>query len=175
MSLLRGRVADMGSFAHLFGGARASTPKAEDPAPADAAPEGEEAEEAKDGEDKPTDAPKAEGEGEMPDCEEGEGETPAQARAAERARCAAIFAAPAAAQNTALAAHLAFETDLTAEQAIGALALGGKAGSGLASRMAHAPNPSLGTGGTPKPHADSADALAAQITSSARIARGGKA
>lgn len=178
MSKLLGRVADMGAFAHLFGGARTSAKAEEKPAdPAAEMPE----EEKPEGEDKPEDQPaaetapepeKAEGEEEDPEMEE---ETPAQARAAERARCRAIFAAPAAANNVALAAHLAFDTDLTAEQAIGALALGGKSGSGLAARMQGAPNPTLGSGGPAKPDAGSPDALAAQIIAAARTARGQKA
>jgi hypothetical protein len=177
MSKLLGRVADMGAFAHLFGGAR--TPAKAEEKPADPAAEKPEAEQEE--EDKPSDPPMAEGdkpEGEAPEAEEEkdvEEETPAEARAAERARCRAIFAAPAAANNVALAAHLAFDTDLTAEQAIGALALGGKSGGGLAARMQSAPNPSLGTGGGPKPNADSPDALAAQIIGAARQARGQKA
>jgi hypothetical protein len=40
---------------------------------------------------------------------------------AERDRCAAIFAAPAAARNVAMAAELAFGTDLSAERAIALL------------------------------------------------------
>jgi hypothetical protein len=175
MSKLLGRVADMGAFAHLFGGAKAPT-KAEDK-PADPAAEKPEAEEE---EDKPTETPTAEGD--KPEAEEEEDmaeedkeEATKAARAAERARCRAIFASPAAANNVALAAHLAFDTDLTAEQAIGVLALGGKSGSGLAARMQGAPNPTLGTGGAPKPEASSPEGLAAQIIASARLARGGKA
>lgn len=172
MSLLRGRVADMGSFAHLFG---ARTPaKAETPAE----PEAEIPAAEPECEDPPVDPPAAEDPPaeDSPEDEKQEGETPAAARAAERARCAAIFAAPSAANNVALAAHLAFETDLPAEQVIGALALGGsKPAGGLAARMSNAPNPVLGTGAPPKASADSADTLAAQITASARVARGGKA
>lgn len=180
MSKLLGRVADMGAFAHLFAGARPPThaeKRGAEDKPAEAEkPEGEE-------EEKPSDPPAAEGdkpEGEKPEAEKEEEaeEDPAEAakaaRAAERARCRAIFAAPAAANNVALAAHLAFDTDLTAEQAIGALALGGKAGSGLAARMQGAPNPILGSGGAPKPDASSPEALAAQILGAARQARGQK-
>lgn len=172
MNLMRGRMADMGAFAHLFGGKPPA--KAAEPAP-EAKPE-EEDPEAK-GEETPPEEPKAEGE--APPAEEPEEEDPEEARAAgaaaERARCRAIFAAPAAAANVALAAHLAFDTDQTADQAIATLALGGKSASGLGARMAGAPNPALGAGGAPKPGADSAEVLAAQITASARIARGGKA
>ena len=176
MKLLRGVGADLSAFAHFMGGAR--TPAKAEDKPADPNAEMPEEEKAE-GEDKPEDQPTAEAapeeekaEGDEPDCEE---ETPAEARAAERARCRAIFAAPAAAGNVALAAHLAFDTDLTAEQAIGALALGGKSGGGLAARMQSAPNPTLGAGNPAKPDAGSPDALAAQIIAAARTARGQKA
>ena len=46
----------------------------------------------------------------------------AAARAAERARCRAIFASPHAAGRIATAAHLAFDTNLGAQQAIAVLA-----------------------------------------------------
>ena len=45
----------------------------------------------------------------------------ADARRRERARCAAIFACKAAATNTQLAAHLAFNTTMTRSEAVGAL------------------------------------------------------
>jgi hypothetical protein len=45
----------------------------------------------------------------------------AKARLRERARCAAIFACDAAADNVALAAHLAFNTKATRQEAIGML------------------------------------------------------
>ena len=80
----------------------------------------------------------------------------------ERARCRAIFAHPAAAGRADLAAHLAFDTELTAEQAIGTLQLSGKpsgslAGS-LASRMRDTAIPSVGpdapaAASTASPHA----------------------
>lgn len=71
----------------------------------------------------------------------------------ERERCAAIFAAPAAAGRVQLAAHLAFNTDLTVEAAcaaleaapIGATAPGASTGNplALAAMDAH-PNPTVG-------------------------------
>lgn len=51
----------------------------------------------------------------------------AQARRRENARCAAIFASPAAAKNPALAASLAFDTRMTRKEAIAVLANGGVA------------------------------------------------
>lgn len=61
----------------------------------------------------------------------------AKARLRERARCAAIFAHPKAAENPDLAAHLAFNTRMTRIEAVGALARGGatKAGSVLNNLM----------------------------------------
>jgi hypothetical protein len=72
-------------------------------------------------------------------------------RLRERARCAAIFADPAAAQNPALAAQLAFGTSLPRSQAIRVLRAGGvPAGkSGLAERMARAPTPPVGPNDPP--------------------------
>ena len=178
MNLLRARGADVSAFAHLLGfGPRAKAPKAEAPK-AEAAPPPEEGEEAAETEEAPKDAPAEDNTAEDAPVEEDDGEgeedeTPAQARAAERARCRAIFAAPAAAANIALAAHLAFDTDLTAEQAIGALALGGKGG-GLAGRMAAAAPVQAGPGAPRGPEAASAEALAASALAAAAKARGGK-
>ncbi|KAA8387046.1 hypothetical protein FOH24_07055 [Acetobacter tropicalis] len=69
---------------------------------------------------------KAEGEGEADDgdTDDEEDEKDDQAKAArsrERARCAAIFASPAAARNLPGAAHLAFNTALPRSQAVGLL------------------------------------------------------
>jgi hypothetical protein len=70
----------------------------------------------------------------------------ARARRRERARCAAIFACPAAAKNVALAAHLAFNTRLTRNEAISALGKAAPGVTGLAARMeGYAPR--LGPGG----------------------------
>lgn len=145
---LRNLGADAGAFAHLFGRKKAEEKK--DPPPA-AAEDTDEDEKSAEGEDPEKD--KKDPEAEDPDddkaTEEGPGEEKAEARgaAAERARCRAIFASPAAANNVALAAHLAFDTNQTAAQAIGTLKVGGKSSAGgLGARMAAAPNPSLGAG-----------------------------
>jgi hypothetical protein len=61
----------------------------------------------------------------------------------ERARCAAIFASPAAARNVALAAELAFNTDLSATQATAILAKT-PAAAGNSTRAAG--NPRVGVG-----------------------------
>ncbi|GAA4247511.1 hypothetical protein [Azospirillum formosense] len=95
----------------------------------------------------------------------------ARARQDERARCAAIFADPAAAGRVAMAATLAFTTDLTAEQAVAVLktapaasapAASAPAGNPFAAAMGALGNPDVGAdtsggdGGDPQ-------ALVAQI------------
>lgn len=65
----------------------------------------------------------------------------------ERARCAAIFASPAAARNVALAAELAFQTDLSAERAIAIL---GKSPAAASHPDRAARNPRIGAGGAPE-------------------------
>ncbi|CAO3453887.1 hypothetical protein [Azospirillum argentinense] len=93
----------------------------------------------------------------------------ARARQDERNRCAAIFADPAAAGRVAMAATLAFTTDLTAEQAVAVLktapaasAPATPAGNPFAAAMGALGNPDVGTdtsggdGGDPQ-------ALVAQI------------
>ena len=61
--------------------------------------------------------------------------------AAERERCAAIFSAPAAAANVALAAQLAFGTDMTPEQAVAIMGKSQAVHPGRAAR-----NPNVGVG-----------------------------
>lgn len=145
---LRTLGAAAGAFSHLLGRKKAEEEKKppaetaeEDPDEGDESTENEDPEEEK----KDPDAEYPDGK----DAEEDPEEEKAEARgaAAERARCRAIFASPAAANNIALAAHLAFDTSLTAKEAVGALKLGGRSNSGgLGARMAAAPNPSLGAG-----------------------------
>ena len=55
--------------------------------------------------------------------EEDESPEAKKARKAENSRCAAIFASPHAANHTGMAAHFAFETRMSAKEAIAALAL----------------------------------------------------
>lgn len=66
-----------------------------------------------------------------------------------RDRCAAIFADKAAAGNVGLACHLAFETDLTAAQAIKALAVAPAPAKGdrLSTAMTTLGNPTIGPDG----------------------------
>lgn len=74
-------------------------------------------------------------------------------RLRERARCAAIFADEAAAANPALAASLAFGTDLPRGQAVALLRAGGVAprAQGLAGRMAAAAVPAVAPDAPPAP------------------------
>jgi len=96
------------------------------------------------------------------------------ARLRERARCAAIFADPAAALNTALAAQLAFGTSLPRSEAIAVLKSGGaapKAGR-LADRMATAAVPNVGIDAPSGPAQGSTAAIAAHIVDLYEQARG---
>lgn len=98
----------------------------------------------------------------------------------ERERCAAIFAAPAAAGRVQLAAHLAFNTDLTVEQAcaaleaapIGATAPGASTPTGnplaLAAMDAH-PNPTVGASTDTGTLSDDEKAAAAVLSSMAAV------
>lgn len=93
------------------------------------------------------------------------------ARLRERSRCAAIFGHPAAAANLALAAALAFETDLSRNQAITVLATGGSpAASRLANRMAVVPATRIGPDGGAEPTGPAA--VAARIIASYERAKG---
>lgn len=93
------------------------------------------------------------------------------ARMHERGRCAAIFADAAAARNPALAASLAFETDLPRKQAIAVLRAGGAApGSRLAERMAGVPSPRVGADGPAQPKGPAA--IADKIVKAYEQARG---
>ncbi|EIC3243769.1 hypothetical protein K5037_004781 [Escherichia coli] len=100
-----------------------------------------------------------------------------KARASERQRCAAIFATPYAAKNTALAAELAFNTRMSVKQARAVMkaALAGGAGQkgGLASRMQYAPQP--GTGRDVRPAPTEAHAMAQHAMKLYNEAMGGKA
>lgn len=74
----------------------------------------------------------------------------AQARRREQARCAAIFASPAAGKNPALAANLAFKTRMTRQEALVVLeSTPAAAGPGNAARAARNPNVGSGASGSP--------------------------
>lgn len=173
MSLRKKLAATTGAsaFAHLFGGRGRASEEEEKPA-AETTPEDPDAE---DPEEEDEDGPDAENPNEERGAEEDPDEEVAEARgaAAERARCRAIFAAPEAAGNVALAAHLAFDTDQTAAQAVATLKLGGKSSAGgLGARMAAAPNPSLGSDRGARAGAGTPEAAAASITAAYRKATG---
>lgn len=94
------------------------------------------------------------------------------ARLRERARCAAIFADAAAGNNPALAAQLAFGTDLPRSQAVAVLRSGAIAPAqrrkSLDDRMAAAKTPAVGAGDA----STAAPNLADQIIAAGRKARG---
>ncbi len=113
----------------------------------------------------------------QPDDEETDGDAKA-ARMRERARCAAIMRLPVAAKRPDVAAHLAFYTDLTRNQAATVL-LAAAAGEppipppvakrdGFSARMDRLRSPQLGNGfGTEVPDASTPDGLARQILAAA--------
>jgi len=96
------------------------------------------------------------------------GRTYADGRAAERKRCAAIFAAPEAAGQPHVAARLAFTTNLSAKEAIGVLAETASSAPqgkrGLGDRMATVPNPNPGADGGSAPEKGSAAETIARMT-----------
>jgi hypothetical protein len=118
--------------------------------------------------------------GDDPDADDGdESDKEKAARARERARCAAIFGSKAAASRPDVAAHLAFNTSMSATEAIGmlgAFAAGGapaasaKPGKSLASRMAKVPDQNVGTGGAAAPSGP--QGAAAMIISAGKKRRG---
>lgn len=101
------------------------------------------------------------------------------ARASERARCAAIFGSKAAGGRPDLAAHLAFNTSMSAREAIGmlgAFAAGSAAApaapqKSLASRMAGVPDQNVGASGAAGP-ANSPQGAAAMILAAGKKRRG---
>ena len=92
------------------------------------------------------------------DAKKAEKKAEARGHKAEKARCAAIFASPEAANNIQLAAHLAFNTSLSATKAIDALKTASAGPQRLHHRMAAAPQPRIGSGAESDPR--SADAIA---------------
>ena len=141
-------------FAHLFPFAKAKATDDEEEKKNHQALEDDEEkeeEELEDGEEKKeTDAENTDEDGEEEKAEEEESPEARKARKAENKRCAAIFASPHAANNVGLAAHFAFETRMSAKEAISALAL---ASSGtyaskvttLDQRMLGVKNPQVGS------------------------------
>lgn len=166
-------------FAHLTGGLAAKAKTEEDDKKddkkKDVAPGDEE--EADEGEG--DDDPKAETDEDQQDNDDNNKKQGKKARAirmAERARCAAIFGHAAAADNTALAAELAFNTDLPASAAAALLAAAPKPAriSGLSMRMAAVAPITIGAeeagAGEPKSKAEEARTFASTLVASARAA-----
>lgn len=112
------------------------------------------------------------------DAEDGDDEDDREkaARRAERARCAAIFRSSAAGVRPDMAAHLAFNTTMSAKKAVSMLelaAMGQGKASRLADRMASVQIPRVGASGSdPVRAGDPSDDLAAQINAAAEKARG---
>jgi hypothetical protein len=182
MNLRSSAAGGLSRFAHLAGLRSASAAKAE-AEPDDKKPKDEEEEDkasASEDEDKKDEA-KASDEGDEKPEDEKDEEKESKARAdgakAERARCAAIFASPFAANNPALAATLAFEGDYSAEQAAAimqAATVGAPRASGLAARMASQKPIQVGAEDAPPPSADTPDGAAASVISAMKLARGAK-
>lgn len=97
------------------------------------------------------------------------------ARKSERARCAAIFASPAAGIRPDVAAHLAFSTDMSSADAVGMLetvSAGSTPVRGLAMRMATVAVPNVGDSGGAAPAAGSSTDIAAKIVAAGKKRRG---
>ncbi len=168
------------SFAHLNPFGRSKAAEGETQAGTDTTPKagtGDDADQKDKGKDKPKDGEEDEAPGTG---EDGDKNASGQQAAApsERERCAAIFAAPAAAGRVQLAAHLAFNTDLTVEAAcaaleaapIGATTPGASTGNplALAAMDAH-PNPTVGASTDTGTMSDDEKAAAAVLASMAAV------
>lgn len=98
------------------------------------------------------------------------------ARLRERARCAEIFSDAAAGKNPALAAQLAFGTDLPRSQAVSVLRAGGLAvtsrRASLDDRMAKVTTPVVGASDPAPGNPSGSQSLAAQIVAAGQKARG---
>lgn len=98
------------------------------------------------------------------------------ARTSERARCAAIFASPAAGIRPDMAAHLAFNTGMSSKAAVdmlGVAAAGGAPASrGLASRMANVSIPNVGAGAPAGKATTGATGIANMIVEAGKKRRG---
>jgi hypothetical protein len=126
-----------------------------------------------DGDDQSKAKGKAEGDNEDEEGEEDDKEK--AARKSERARCAAIFASPAAGVRPDMAAHLAFNTDLSAKAAVemlGAFAAGAAQPSNLASRMSGVKTPNVGASAPAAKQATGAAAAANMIIEAGKKRRG---
>lgn len=164
------------SFAHLNPFGRSKAAEGETQAGTDTTPKAGTGDDA-DQQDKPKDGEEDQTPG---DGDGGDKNASGQQAAApsERERCAAIFAAPAAAGRVQLAAHLAFNTDLTVEAAcaaleaapIGATAPGASTGNplALAAMDAHT-NPTVGASTDTGSLSDDQKAAAAVLASMAAV------
>ncbi|KAA0578856.1 hypothetical protein FZ983_16040 [Azospirillum sp. B21] len=170
------------SFAHLNPFGRSKAAEGETQAGTDTTPKagtGDDADQKDKGKDKPKDGEEGDAAATGEDGDKNAGSQQAAAPS-ERERCAAIFAAPAAAGRVQLAAHLAFNTDLTVEQAcaaleaapIGATAPGASTPTGnplaLAAMDAH-PNPTVGASTDTGTMSDDEKAAAAVLSSMAAV------
>ncbi|CAO3406299.1 hypothetical protein [Azospirillum largimobile] len=172
------------SFAHLNPFGRSKAAEGETQAGTDSTPTtgtGDDADQKDKGKDKPKDGEEGDAAATGEDGDKNAGSQQAAAPSErERERCAAIFAAPAAAGRVQLAAHLAFNTDLTVEQAcaaleaapIGATAPGASTPTGnplaLAAMDAH-PNPTIGASTDTGSLSDDQKAAAAVLASMAAV------
>lgn len=98
-------------------------------------------------------------------------------RLRERARCAAIFADASAGKNPALAATLAFQTDMPRGQAVKVLRAGGVAAPtsrrvSLDDRMANVRTPNVGASDPAGPARGGAQSVASQIVAAGKKRRG---
>lgn len=167
------------SFAHLNPFGRSKAAEGETQAGTDTTPQagtGDDADQKDKGKDKPKDGEEDEASG----TEDKNAGSQQAAAPSERERCAAIFAAPAAAGRVQLAAHLAFNTDLTVEAAcaaleaapIGATAPGASTPTGnplaLAAMDSH-PNPTVGASTDTASMSDDQKAAAAVLASMAAV------
>jgi len=176
------------TFAHLLGRGAAAATRAEDKEEdkKDAKGAGaeddkdedtdEERKDAKAGDDGEDDDPEAKAEDTDEDEDKKDKDAKA-ARKAERARCRAIFASPHAAGRAHVAAQLAFDTDLTAAQAIGVLASVGADDSrarprGLAAAMATLDHPNPGAGDAAAVDPTDPKAVASLIIAAGKKRRG---
>lgn len=166
-------------FAHLAGFGRALAEDDKDQKDKDAAKKAEDEEEEKDTSAEDDDDERKEPDSDEPEADDDdeddkkEGKQAKRIRAAERARCAAIFASPAAAGNVALAAELAFGTGMPAAQAVALLeaAANGQPRGGLGTRMAAVKKIQLGAdAGSDRPagKAEEARELATRTIAAAR-------